>query len=181
MAIWKRSGNRPWHKSCQTASTSNSVRKVLDAAHFFRCQGKIKNPQSLMASRIFRWSEWRDSNSRPHGPEPCALPTALHPDMKLYGSRREQSYYMSFPPFCQEGNPHFSKSPAAHGREALAGACENRTHPRGSSPLSPVLKTGGHTSTHLLPCERQYNMVCPAKQEQNITLSPHSDTAEFSS
>ena len=53
MAIWKRSGNRPWHKSCQTASTSNSVRKVLDAAHFFRCQCKIKNPQSLTASRIF--------------------------------------------------------------------------------------------------------------------------------
>ena len=49
---------------------------------------------------------------------------------------------MSFPPFCQEGNPHFSKSPAAHGREALAGACENRTHPRGSSP--PV------SYTHLL-------------------------------
>ena len=24
------------------------------------------------------WSKWRDSNSRPHGPEPCALPTALH-------------------------------------------------------------------------------------------------------
>jgi len=34
-------------------STSNSVRKVLDAAHFFRCQCKIKNPQSLTASRIF--------------------------------------------------------------------------------------------------------------------------------
>ena len=26
------------------------------------------------------WSEWRDLNSRPHGPEPCALPAALHPD-----------------------------------------------------------------------------------------------------
>ena len=25
------------------------------------------------------WSEWRDLNSRPHGPEPCALPSALHP------------------------------------------------------------------------------------------------------
>ena len=31
--------------------------------------------------KAFWWSEWRDSNSRPHGPEPCALPTALHPDM----------------------------------------------------------------------------------------------------
>ena len=27
------------------------------------------------------WSEWRDLNPRPHGPEPCALPTALHPDI----------------------------------------------------------------------------------------------------
>ena len=29
---------------------------------------------------IMDWSEWRDLNPRPHGPEPCALPTALHPD-----------------------------------------------------------------------------------------------------
>ena len=26
-----------------------------------------------------KWSGWRDSNSRPHGPKPRALPTALHP------------------------------------------------------------------------------------------------------
>ena len=29
---------------------------------------------------MFYWSEWRDSNSRPHGPKPRALPAALHPD-----------------------------------------------------------------------------------------------------
>ena len=29
------------------------------------------------------WSEWRGSNPRPDGPKPPALPTALHPDMKL--------------------------------------------------------------------------------------------------
>ena len=28
----------------------------------------------------FFWSEWRDLNPWPHGPEPCALPSALHPD-----------------------------------------------------------------------------------------------------
>ena len=28
------------------------------------------------------WSKRRDSNSRPHGPEPCALPTALRLDME---------------------------------------------------------------------------------------------------
>ena len=27
----------------------------------------------------FLWSEWRDLNPWPHGPEPCALPSALHP------------------------------------------------------------------------------------------------------
>ena len=29
------------------------------------------------------WSEWRGSNPRPDGPKPPALPTALHPAMKL--------------------------------------------------------------------------------------------------
>ncbi len=28
-----------------------------------------------------QWSGWRDSNSRPHGPKPRALPTALHPEI----------------------------------------------------------------------------------------------------
>ena len=27
------------------------------------------------------WSEWRDLNPRPLGPEPSALPTALHPEI----------------------------------------------------------------------------------------------------
>ena len=36
-------------------------------------------------------------------------------------------------------------------RRPLAGICGNRTHLGSSSPPSPVLKTGGHTSTHLLP------------------------------
>ena len=29
------------------------------------------------------WSEWRDLNPRPLGPEPSALPTALHPDAAI--------------------------------------------------------------------------------------------------
>lgn len=28
-----------------------------------------------------RWSEWRDLNSRSHGPKPRALPAGLHPDI----------------------------------------------------------------------------------------------------
>ena len=33
--------------------------------------------------QFFAWSAWRDLNPRPHGPEPCALPTALHADILL--------------------------------------------------------------------------------------------------
>ena len=55
-----------------------------------------KAPKSLMVSyflqkekeRKYRintcvpiWSEWGDLNSRPLGPEPSALPTALHPEI----------------------------------------------------------------------------------------------------
>ena len=29
---------------------------------------------------VFWWSEWGDLNSRPLGPEPSALPAALHPE-----------------------------------------------------------------------------------------------------
>lgn len=35
--------------------------------------------QPAFLSTVF-WSEWRDLNSRPLGPEPSTLPTALHPD-----------------------------------------------------------------------------------------------------
>ena len=40
------------------------------------------------------WSEWRDLNSRPHGPEPCALPAALHPEKPIH--------YNDCPAKCQE-------------------------------------------------------------------------------
>ena len=33
------------------------------------------------------WSEWRDLNPRPLGPEPSALPTALHPGKKNRSSQ----------------------------------------------------------------------------------------------
>ena len=46
---------------------------------------------------IIVWSEWRESNPRPHGPEPCALPTALHPDtaLLLYGIRFGMSRHIA--------------------------------------------------------------------------------------
>ncbi len=35
--------------------------------------------------------------------------------------------------------------------DPMAGTCGNRTHLGSSSPPATVLKTAGHTSTHLLP------------------------------
>ena len=42
-----------------------------------------KNPTFIMVDKSggLLWSEWRDLNSRPLGPEPSTLPTALHPDI----------------------------------------------------------------------------------------------------
>ena len=36
---------------------------------------------------VFIWSEWGDLNPRPLGPEPSALPTALHPGKKNRSSQ----------------------------------------------------------------------------------------------
>ena len=51
------------------------------------------------------WSEWRDLNPRPLGPEPSALPTALHPDMSASKSfpcpRDSVVYYTEFFGRCQ--------------------------------------------------------------------------------
>ena len=54
------------------------------------------------------------------------------------------------------------KSKLQHVR--MAGICGNRTHPGSSSLPSPVLKTGGHTSTHLLPCWAHYSTLAAKKQ-----------------
>ena len=41
----------------------------------------MKKPFQLMLEGLHnsKWSGRRDSNPRPHGPEPCALPSALRP------------------------------------------------------------------------------------------------------
>ena len=39
----------------------------------------------IIQNRCFYWSEWGDSNSRHPAPKAGALPTALHPVMKLWG------------------------------------------------------------------------------------------------
>ena len=45
-----------------------------------RFSGIEKCHRNSIKITVALWSEWRDLNSRPHGPEPCALPSALHPD-----------------------------------------------------------------------------------------------------
>ena len=45
-----------------------------------KCQSKIKKNPSKSNDFDGFWSEWRDLNPRPLGPEPSALPTALHPE-----------------------------------------------------------------------------------------------------
>ena len=40
------------------------------------------------------WSEWRDSNPRPHGPEPCAIPSFATPRNTLF-------HYRDLPLHCQ--------------------------------------------------------------------------------
>ena len=44
------------------------------------CFKTKQNDKLLVEICRFIWSEWRDLNSRPHGPEPCVLPAAPHPD-----------------------------------------------------------------------------------------------------
>ena len=48
----------------------------------------------VLPMNYIRWSEWRDLNPRPLGPEPSTLPTALHPDAAI-------NYYRCYLLFCQ--------------------------------------------------------------------------------
>lgn len=50
----------------------------VPAATEFEIKRKCRNTSSREWGRI--WSGWRDLNPRPHAPETCTLPTALHPD-----------------------------------------------------------------------------------------------------
>ena len=47
---------------------------------FKRFSGVEKVHRNSIKITVDLWSEWRDSNPRPLGPEPSALPTALHPE-----------------------------------------------------------------------------------------------------
>ena len=70
--LWQSTG-----LSFTTASPSNPVKqKILN---------RVKTQFRIL------WSEWQGSNLRHHGPKPCALPTALHPDSKIFNCERQLS------------------------------------------------------------------------------------------
>jgi hypothetical protein len=65
----------PYRGSPVNESTHVVYQQVVYGVGPSRCHIKKAN---FIA--FFIWSGWRDLNSRPHGPQPYALPTALHPD-----------------------------------------------------------------------------------------------------
>ena len=101
-------GNCPRHEILQFKS-GQLLRNLHKNLWFKRRNPGSKKPVNgwcawLCARRIYTgnslWSEWRDLNPRPHGPEPCALPTALHPDV-------QHGYYKDFSARCQEPTHSF--------------------------------------------------------------------------
>lgn len=70
-----------------------SKRMVNICAGFWKT---ICNPIFRCHSRtvfLQKWSEWQDSNLRPHGPKPRALPAALHPDIERETSYAAETYF----------------------------------------------------------------------------------------
>ena len=73
-----------YNGAIEKARASSSARPCL-SKHILNRNDKSEHITHLnnVVRIIITWSEWRDLNPRPHGPEPCALPTALHPDVEL--------------------------------------------------------------------------------------------------
>ena len=76
------------------------------------------------------WSEWRESNPRPHGPEPCALPTALHPDSYIIIVVLPVSVKGGVWPFLGKTGSGKRKSPTEVGLfESTITCCTERRYP----------------------------------------------------
>ena len=71
--------------ACGTAASANSYEQK-------------KNPPAFRL-RDF-WSEWRDSNPRPLGPEPSTLPPALHPDPVVKEPFSPKSAFILYSKLC---------------------------------------------------------------------------------
>ena len=96
---------------------------------FKRFSGVEKVNRNSIKITVDLWSEWRDSNPRPLGPEPSALPTALHPVKKnrsswaaavWLGMRGSNSHGRSQSPLHYHyANPH---------RVCVLGVCPQRSY-----------------------------------------------------
>lgn len=96
---------------------------------FKRFSGVEKVHRNSIKITVDLWSEWRDSNPRPLGPEPSALPTALHPVKKnrsswaaavWLGMRGSNSHGRSQSPLHYHyANPH---------RVCVLGVCPQRSY-----------------------------------------------------
>ena len=85
VSLWSK-GNKGKNADFQHETVRNSSSKNNNKSPAF-CRNIAGISANTEQRRGYRdalsfaiWSEWRDLNPRPHGPEPCALPAALHPD-----------------------------------------------------------------------------------------------------
>ena len=76
------------------------------------CSPSDKKRKPVKRQAFFFWSEWRDLNPRPLGPEPSTLPTALHP-----GAPAKQNYMVireKSQGFFLAGEKFFPDHPTCH-------------------------------------------------------------------
>ena len=69
--------------------------KTLANRSFYKKKLDTNQDTHCIKIGVQLWSEWGDLNPRPLGPEPSALPAALHPVFS------QLSYYMDFSAGCQ--------------------------------------------------------------------------------
>ena len=70
------------HKAVRNSSSKNNNKSTTFHRNIAEISRNIEQRREYRNTLSFAiWSEWRDLNPRPHGPEPCALPAALHPEI----------------------------------------------------------------------------------------------------
>ena len=70
--------------SSSLVARSKKLQVSCDTCSFFVIIDLLLSKKPVAyATGFFQWSEWGDLNSRPLGPEPSALPTALHPEISF--------------------------------------------------------------------------------------------------
>lgn len=82
-------------RGCSMRSSTLPIRGDISSATSSAGYCRIPKNTCCCTAGIFTWSGWQDLNLRPHGPQPCALPTAPHPDalysLPSLGTKRKKS------------------------------------------------------------------------------------------